>query len=189
MSLCYDTRNTRFWGISWCLYVITQNTRFGGINGCFCVMTQNTRFGGINGCLCVKTENTRFGGISGCLYVMTHRTHSSVRYVPMTHTPHSSVRYVPTAVCLCRILSRVWRRNRKGTKLTRTVLLFILRPNASFAVPPSYTLVCALVTVSVCPPLDVCSAFIHSRLCLGNGFCMPSVGCLFRLHTLSSVPW
>ena len=143
-------------------------------------MTQNTRFGGINGCLCVKTENTRFGGISGCLYVMTHRTHSSVRYVPMTHTPHSSVRYVPTAVCLCRILSRVWRRNRKGTKLTRTVLLFILRPNASFAVPPSYTLVCALVTVSVCPPLDVCSAFIHSRLCLGNGFCMPSVGCLLR---------
>ena len=126
--------------------------------------------------------------------LMTHRPHSSVRYVPMTHRPHSSVRYVllthrphssvryvpmthrsvryvPTAVCSCRILSRVWRRIRKATKLTRTVLLFILRPNASFTVLPSYTLVCALVTVSVCPLVDFfaglyipCCGFMYALL-------------------------
>ena len=115
--------------------------------------------------LCYDTQNTQFCEVRTS---QTHRPHSSVRYVPMTHTPHSSVRYVPTAVCLCRILSRFWRRNRKGTKLTRTVLLFILRPTASFAVPPSYTLVCALVTVSVCPPLGVCCGLVYPHIA---GFC------------------
>ena len=108
-----------------------------------------------------KTDRTH----SSVKYVpMTHRPHSSVRYVPLTHRPHSSVRYVPTAVCSCHILSRVWRRNRKGTKLTRTVLLFILRPNASFAVPPSYTLVRPLVRVSICPPVDFCCGFAYALL-------------------------
>ena len=72
------------------------------------------------------------------------------------------------AVCSSRILSRVWRRNRKATKLTRTVLLFILRPTASFAVPPSYTLVCALVTVSVCPVADFC---VRACVRRSAGFC------------------
>ena len=124
-----------------------------------------------NRCLYVMTHRTHgFVGISGCLYVMTDR-------------PHSFVRYVPTAVCSCHILSRVWRRNRKGTKLTRTVLLFILRPNASFAVPPSYTLVWALVRVSVGPVAHFCCGFVYPLLwvCIRRiaGFCTHYCGFLF----------
>ena len=103
----------------------------------------------------------------------------------MTRRTHSSVRYVPTSVCFCLILSRVWRRIRKATKLTRTVLLFILRPNASFAVPPSYTLVRPLVRVSICPPVDFCCGFAYALLRVSTrpvaGFYTPCCGFLYAL--------
>ena len=120
----------------------------------------------ISGCLYIMTRRTH----SSVRYVpVTHRPHSSVRYVPVTHRPHSSVRYVPTALCFCRFLSRVWRRIRKATKLTRTVLLFILRPNASFAIPPSYTLVCALLLyalrwISVAGLYTPCCGFLRTSI-------------------------